>query len=181
MAATMKPASADTVRAWAAEEGWTDEFGRAPKDRGRLPTSLIAEFDKAHRRNRLQYTPGYKDDTSEQTSRGASNSGGGGGGNSRAVATREPATTRPKSRNSGNAQGRKDTEKATAAAPARQSREEASEPIRVEAKRVAADVADELPVQSINIEDAIALLTSAAAARKKGDAPPALIAVYTLV
>lgn len=175
MAVNMKPASADTVRAWAAEEGWTDQYGRPPKDRGRLNSELVADFDKAHKRNRVHYVPGYKDDNSNpaQTQ--------GNGGNARSTSRSSEVATRPASRSTAPARqtsAKASDEKATS----RRSRSSDDDsPVRVQAERVSADVAASMPVERINIEDAIALLTSAAAARKKGDAPPALIAVYTLV
>lgn len=184
MAVNLKPASADAVRAWAQEQGWTDEFGREPSDRGRLPTTLIADFDQAHKRNRVHYVPGFKDkDTNAAADNGrnaapASNSRGSNAASRQSGSRSTEVATRP-TRNTAPARQTKPQEKAQAA-PARQ---ESPEPVRVEAQRVSTELAEQMPsaVQSINIEDAIALLQSAAtAARENGEAPKGLFAYYVL-
>lgn len=160
MARTMKPASADTVRAWAIETGWTDEFGRPPKERGRLNTQLVADFDKAHKRNWIEYRAGYKDDNSDNA---ASNSGSASSrSRSAEVATRSTtkATTPAK---------REQAAKETATRP---------EPIRVQAERVKGEVVQG-EQGAANIADVIAMLNSAAAA--SGGKTKGMLAYYTLV
>lgn len=57
MATRMKPASSDEVRDWANDNGWRDQYDRPVADRGRLPTTLITEFNAANRKNRIEYVP----------------------------------------------------------------------------------------------------------------------------
>lgn len=174
MARTMKPASADTVRAWAAEQGWTDQFGRAPKDRGRLNSELVADFDKAHKRNFVHYVPGYKDDSTEQTG-GNRNSGSNSRANSAAQVATRPSSSAARSGNAPAKAAKDNTEKATAPA----ARQERPDPIRVDAQRVQADTG--AMVERINIEDAIALLNAAASAQSDGSGPKGMLAYYVMV
>lgn len=52
MARNPKPASTEDVRQW----GRDNDFQVG--DRGRLSSELIAEFDRAHKRNNIKYVPG---------------------------------------------------------------------------------------------------------------------------
>lgn len=49
MARQTAPVTADDVRQWAREKSWTDESGRSVGERGRLSSSLVTAYNKAHR------------------------------------------------------------------------------------------------------------------------------------
>lgn len=59
----MKPANSDEVRDWANENGWVDQYDRPVSDRGRLPTSLISDFNKSMRKHRVEYNPVARGDS----------------------------------------------------------------------------------------------------------------------
>lgn len=150
---TRKPVGIEELREWARNSDWQDELGRGVGTRGRVPTRLISDYEKKHRSKR--YVPGYRPEVSGNTS----------ANKSKAVATR--ADSAPKA-----------TAKTTAA-PA------AEKPVKVRSDR-----ADSAPAQAVSPEghdggimsvaDAIAMLQSAASARK-GNGSPALITIQTLV
>lgn len=165
MARQMKPASADTVRAWAIETGWTDEFNRPPKERGRLNTQLVADFDRAHKRNWIEYRAGYKDDNSAPASNNS--------GNGRAS---QPSRSTEVATRSGNTATK--AQKATSA-PARQEKATRQEPIRVQAQRMTGDLSAAGAEAPANIADVIAMLNSAASAG--GGKAKGMLAYYTLV
>lgn len=158
MAVNLKPASADDVRAWAREEGWVDEFDRPVADRGRMPSSLIEAFDRAHKRNRVHYVPGYKPQ----------------GQPGKELAARRDNADKAKD----NTPARQRT-----STPAKT---EKAEPIRVPATRGEGSTSAPAKVDGgssdggmMALSDAIAMLQSAASTKKGGK--PALITIQTLV
>lgn len=162
MAREPKPASADDVRAWAREQGWTDEFNRPVAERGRMPSTLISEFDRAHKRNNVRYMPGYKPQGGAQNA-----------SRSTEVATRSTSRSTPA----------KTPAKVTQQKETPEVREPAA---RVSSERVQAPTingGDSAQAQIMSIGDAIAMLQSAQAAKaKRGDkAPTGLLAYYALV
>lgn len=160
MAREPKPASADDVRAWAQEMGWKDQYGRPVADRGRMPTTLITDFDQAHRRNNVKYMPGYKPQ----------------GQPGKDVATR-------REQGKASAPAAKETKKDTA--PAKQTRQEQKQdPARTPtAERVSAAKVVNGPAGNAalveSVADAIANLRAAKTANPNKE--PALGAVYFLV
>lgn len=173
MAVRMKPASSDEVREWANDNDWTDQYDRPVSDRGRLPTSLISDFNAAMRKHRIEYSPVARGEAqpprSDDENRGRRSA-------STAVATRRDSAPASRSRKS---------EKTEVEPTPRRARRE---PIRVHADRGDAKVAPAprtevvtppaVPANADAFEQMVQAMAAAHTGKTKGQ--PVLLASYSL-
>lgn len=166
----MKPANSDEVREWANDNGWRDQYDRAVSDRGRLPTSLIGDFNRAMKKHRVEYNPVARGDSQPPRS----NDENRGRRPRTEVAVKEPVrSSRPAARS-------RDEDTTPAPRPRR-------ETIKVQAERgdgrvsppVAPDASVAVPASAQAFEQMVAAM-AAAAGSSKGKGTPILLASYTL-